>query len=151
MIFDLDPGEGVAWGTMQEATHAGAGCSQLGLTAFVKTSGGKGLHVVVPLAPRTTGTRSRISRRPSCSTWAHAAAALRGQERAEEPRGQDLRRLPAQRPRRHHGRGLVGPGAAGPGRVGAHRLGRPRMDSLGAQQRPPRKTNRPRVGDWLRW
>jgi bifunctional non-homologous end joining protein LigD len=50
MVFDLDPGEGVEWHTMQEAAqlvHAFLG--QLGLPAFLKTSGGKGLHVVVPV------------------------------------------------------------------------------------------------------
>ncbi|WP_426113567.1 DNA ligase D [Massilia sp. PWRC2] len=52
MVFDLDPGAGVAWPTMQEAGQLiKAFLEQLGLTAFVKTSGGKGLHVVVPLRP----------------------------------------------------------------------------------------------------
>ena len=53
MTFDLDPGEGVAWRAMQEAAdmvrHA---LEALGLPAFLKTSGGKGLHVVVPLEPK---------------------------------------------------------------------------------------------------
>ena len=50
LVFDLDPGEGVRWRQMQEAAelvHAFLG--QLGLPAFLKTSGGKGLHVVVPI------------------------------------------------------------------------------------------------------
>jgi bifunctional non-homologous end joining protein LigD len=52
MVFDLDPGEGVAWKTMQEAAQLmHAFLDQLGLPAFLKTSGGKGLHVVVPLKP----------------------------------------------------------------------------------------------------
>ncbi len=53
MIFDLDPGEGVDWPHLQDAavlTHALL--DELGLVAFLKTSGGKGLHVVVPLTPR---------------------------------------------------------------------------------------------------
>jgi len=50
MVFDLDPGEGVAWKTMQQAAElVHAFLTQLGLPAFLKTSGGKGLHVVVPL------------------------------------------------------------------------------------------------------
>ena len=50
MVFDLDPGEGVAWKTMQQAAElVRAFLTQLGLPAFLKTSGGKGLHVVVPL------------------------------------------------------------------------------------------------------
>jgi bifunctional non-homologous end joining protein LigD len=53
MVFDLDPGEGVAWSRVQEAaTLVHAFLEELGLQAWLKTSGGKGLHVVVPLAPR---------------------------------------------------------------------------------------------------
>jgi bifunctional non-homologous end joining protein LigD len=50
MTFDLDPGEGLPWPKMQEgATLVRALLTELGLTSFLKTSGGKGLHVVVPL------------------------------------------------------------------------------------------------------
>jgi bifunctional non-homologous end joining protein LigD len=53
MTFDLDPGEGVQWPAMQEAAAlARALLDELGLTSFLKTSGGKGLHVVVPLTAR---------------------------------------------------------------------------------------------------
>lgn len=50
MVFDLDPGEGVAWGQMQQAAQlVHSFLAQLGLPSFLKTSGGKGLHVVVPV------------------------------------------------------------------------------------------------------
>lgn len=50
MTFDLDPGEGVGWGEVREAAHlVNAFLQELGLPAFLKTSGGKGLHLVVPL------------------------------------------------------------------------------------------------------
>ena len=50
ITFDLDPGEGVAWEEMQEAaTLIHLMLTELGLPAFLKTSGGKGLHVVVPI------------------------------------------------------------------------------------------------------
>ena len=54
MIFDLDPGEGTAWKHMQEAATTLMRCSRswTWLSSWLKTSGGKGLHVVVPLAPR---------------------------------------------------------------------------------------------------
>lgn len=53
MVFDLDPGEGTPWEHIQEAaTLVRAMLDALGLKAWLKTSGGKGLHVVVPLAPR---------------------------------------------------------------------------------------------------
>jgi len=52
MIFDLDPGKGVDWPAVQEAAQLmRAFLDQLGLPAFLKTSGGKGLHVVVPVKP----------------------------------------------------------------------------------------------------
>jgi bifunctional non-homologous end joining protein LigD len=50
MTFDLDPGEGVAWPLVQESAHLlREFLTQLGLVSFIKTSGGKGLHIVVPL------------------------------------------------------------------------------------------------------
>jgi bifunctional non-homologous end joining protein LigD len=50
MTFDLDPGEGVGWPEVQEAAQlVRAFLIELGLPGFLKTSGGKGLHVVVPL------------------------------------------------------------------------------------------------------
>ena len=50
MTFDLDPGEGVTWAHIQEAAQlVHAFLDELGLPSFLKTSGGKGLHIVVPL------------------------------------------------------------------------------------------------------
>ena len=50
MMFDLDPGEGVAWEQVQEAAELVRGfLKELGLAAFLKTSGGKGLHLLVPI------------------------------------------------------------------------------------------------------
>ena len=50
MTFDLDPGEGVRWRQVQEAAQLLHGfLGELGLASFLKTSGGKGLHVVVPI------------------------------------------------------------------------------------------------------
>ena len=53
IVFDLDPGEGVAWRAMQEGAELMHSLlEQIGLASFLKTSGGKGLHVVVPIAPK---------------------------------------------------------------------------------------------------
>jgi bifunctional non-homologous end joining protein LigD len=53
MTFDLDPGVGVAWPQIQEATLlVRTLLDELGLPSFLKTSGGKGLHVVVPIRRR---------------------------------------------------------------------------------------------------
>ncbi|WP_265519596.1 DNA ligase D [Nitratireductor luteus] len=53
IVFDLDPGEGIGWREVVEAAvHIRAELESLGLFPFVKTSGGKGVHVVVPIRPK---------------------------------------------------------------------------------------------------
>jgi bifunctional non-homologous end joining protein LigD len=50
LSFDLDPGEGVAWRQVREGAELlRVFLEELGLVGFVKTSGGKGLHVIVPI------------------------------------------------------------------------------------------------------
>lgn len=52
-VLDLDPGEGVTWPMLQEAAHlTRVMLTELGLESWLKTSGGKGLHVVVPITPK---------------------------------------------------------------------------------------------------
>jgi bifunctional non-homologous end joining protein LigD len=52
-ILDLDPDPVLPWKSMVEATQLTlAVLDELGLTSFLKTSGGKGIHVVVPLTPK---------------------------------------------------------------------------------------------------
>ncbi len=50
MLFDLDPGEGVTWKSVQRAARlVHVMLDEIGLQSWLKTSGGKGLHIVVPL------------------------------------------------------------------------------------------------------
>ncbi|MCL5974538.1 MAG: DNA ligase D [Gammaproteobacteria bacterium] len=54
MIFDLDPSPGVQWEDILKVTRElRERLEKLGFNAFVRTTGGKGLHVVVPLRPTT--------------------------------------------------------------------------------------------------
>jgi DNA ligase D len=53
VVFDLDPGEGLAFEDVVAGAHeVRARLSDLGLVSFAKTTGGKGLHVVVPIERR---------------------------------------------------------------------------------------------------
>ena len=53
IVFDLDPGEGVPWKAVKEGAELMRSLlRELELDAWLKTSGGKGLHIVVPLARR---------------------------------------------------------------------------------------------------
>ncbi len=52
MVFDLDPDEGLGFTeTKKAAEHLKEQLAELGLTSFPLLSGGKGVHVVVPLTP----------------------------------------------------------------------------------------------------
>ena len=52
IVFDLDPDEAVSWQTLCEgALEVRERLKKLGLRSFVKTTGGKGLHVVTPIQP----------------------------------------------------------------------------------------------------
>jgi len=53
LIFDLDPDPSVPWKRVIEAAHeVKALLEEIGLRSFPKTTGGKGLHVVVPIEPQ---------------------------------------------------------------------------------------------------
>jgi hypothetical protein len=104
MTFDLDPGEGVDWRRAGSGALTRTLLDELGLVSFLKTSGGKGLHVVVPLTPRDGWDAVKDFSQASCSTSHGAAAALSSRRAGRRTASAHLRRLPAQRPRRHHGR-----------------------------------------------
>jgi bifunctional non-homologous end joining protein LigD len=53
LIFDLDPDEALPWPILSSAAaEVRARLKKLELESFVKTTGGKGLHVVAPIAPK---------------------------------------------------------------------------------------------------
>jgi bifunctional non-homologous end joining protein LigD len=55
LVIDLDPGDGAEWtAVVNAAREVRDQLGELGLTTFLRTSGGKGLHVVAPLARRSS-------------------------------------------------------------------------------------------------
>ena len=52
LVFDLDPGPGLGWkDILAAARDLRERLGEVGLEAFARLSGGKGVHVVVPIAP----------------------------------------------------------------------------------------------------
>lgn len=69
MIFDLDPDPAVSFSAVkQAATDIRQRLKRLGLMSFLKCTGGKGLHIVVPLSP----SRRWDEVKSWASTLAHA-------------------------------------------------------------------------------
>jgi bifunctional non-homologous end joining protein LigD len=53
LVFDLDPDEGLDFDTLKAAAREVRDfLADLGLTSFLKATGGKGLHLVAPLTPK---------------------------------------------------------------------------------------------------
>ncbi len=71
LIFDLDPGPGVTWKRIIEAARTlNRTLSSLHLPTYLKTSGGKGLHITIPIEPNTDWD----SAKSFCSTIAKSLA-----------------------------------------------------------------------------
>jgi bifunctional non-homologous end joining protein LigD len=69
LVFDLDPGEGTAWAdVIAAAQDLRRRLDAAGLALFPRTSGGKGLHLLVPLTPEADWDTARAW----CRTFAEA-------------------------------------------------------------------------------
>ncbi len=126
MTLDLDPGDGVEWPRMQEAAElVRAFLQELSPARLAQDQRRQG-----PARGGAAAAAARLGRGEGLlagdrgASGQHPAAALRRQERAEEPGRAHLHRLPAQRLRRHHRRRLVGTGPARFGHFRAGALGR---------------------------
>jgi bifunctional non-homologous end joining protein LigD len=71
MVIDLDPGPGVPWArTRDTALALRDRLADLGLVGFARTTGGKGLHVVVPIARRHDWDELKTFARALCERHA---------------------------------------------------------------------------------
>jgi bifunctional non-homologous end joining protein LigD len=63
LVFDLDPGPGIGWQALVTAAReVRQRLSHLGFTTFLKTTGGKGLHVVLPIQSTRWDRAKRFAR-----------------------------------------------------------------------------------------
>ncbi len=77
LIFDLDPGDDVTWSAViAAAKEIRQRLEDLDLECFVKTSGGKGLHVVLPIAPHIDWDEAKDFTRSIAEAMAKDAPSL---------------------------------------------------------------------------
>lgn len=73
IVFDLDPGEGLTFDAVKAAAFTLRRLlTQIGLASFALLSGGKGVHVVVPIAPEAEWDSVRDFARRLCTALAAA-------------------------------------------------------------------------------
>ncbi len=128
IIFDLDPDAGLAWERVAEgALLVRDLLAGMGLESWVKATGGKGLHVVLPVRPHHEWD--------AIKAFAHAVAdeivrrhptAYTGNLAKRARHGKDLHRLSAQPARIHGDRAVLGARARGRARRGAAHVARGR-------------------------
>ncbi len=126
MILDLDPAPGVEWARVVEgAREVRERLAAAGLESWVKTTGGKGLHVVAPLQRRAGWDDVReLSLEVAEAMVGDAPRPLPDQRLQGGARGEDLRGLRAQLVERQRGGPVLDPLAGGRAGVLSARLGR---------------------------
>ena len=154
LVIDLDPDEDLGFAEVKRAAVDIKGhLADIGLTSFPMLSGGKGVHVVVPLTPQAEWPAVRSFARAFCArAGGRRARAVRRQHGQGQAQGADLRRLSAEPARRDGSAALCRAGArrcAGGGSGVLGRAGRRdrRQPLFGARCRyPDRARQQPCAG-----
>jgi bifunctional non-homologous end joining protein LigD len=110
LVFDLDPGPGVAWGFVVETAFSLKRILEdEGHESWPKLTGGKGLHLMAPIEPRVSHDKARVY----CRSLVERVAAAK-------PDAYTISPLPARRTNRifldylRNGRGTTAVGAYSP-------------------------------------
>ena len=151
LVFDLDPGDGVAWGDIVAgALEVRERMSATGLASFVKTTGGKGLHVVVPIEPKACWDEAKAFMKRIASEMAKDTPELYVATVSKKARDGRIY-LDYLRNQRGSDRrcGLLDPGPPRGARIRARRLGRASIARvrLALRRRQPAE---PPLGIWSR-
>lgn len=124
LVLDLDPGPDVTWPQVVKAARVVREVLEtLGLVSWVKTTGGRGLHVVAPIKPqRGRGWMLSIFPCRQRGPREHRPD-LHDDIRQTRTGAPDPHRLPAQQPHEHVGLRVLASGTPGGARLDAARLG----------------------------
>src|SRR5215207_8563063 len=111
ITVDLDPGEDVPWTALIDAANeVRERLRAMRLESFVKTTGGKGLHVVVPLTPKADWDTVESLRARSCGgNGERHPGQVHGHHLEARARREDLHRLLTQRAGCDRSRSLLRP------------------------------------------
>jgi bifunctional non-homologous end joining protein LigD len=96
-VLDLDPDPSLSWRTMTEAAElAKVLLDEVGLKSFIKTTGGKGYHIVIPLTRRQRWDEVKAFSQGIARAYGESAARpILGSAGSQEPCWKDLHRLSA--------------------------------------------------------
>ena len=102
LVFDLDPDEGLPLPTLKAAAvEVREFLDDLGFKSFLKSTGGKGLHLVAPIAPKLGWAEVKAFAKAIADALVERPARpLHGEPAEAHARRQDLRRLSPQSARR---------------------------------------------------
>ena len=128
--IDLDPGPGTTFAMAQETAHETRRLfDELGIRSYIKTTGNRGLHVYVRLAPEWDSVAVRSRRRRGRPRAGASASRTRHRVVVEgRTRRADLRRLQPERTAQDGVRAVVGAGPRPRAGLVRFRMGRTRLD-----------------------
>jgi DNA ligase D-like protein (predicted polymerase) len=122
LVIDLDPDPALGFEAVKQAAlQVRRGLETVGLDSFALLSGGKGIHIVVPIEPIAEWDEVREFAKAFCTTLAEADAAG---FTVALPKRADIPRLPSEPAHSNRHPALLGPSPGGDAGRRTGRLGR---------------------------